>query len=316
MWYPSIPKIFNRMKITAFTFIFICGFLYSESLHSQFAPVGVLPMQYNPSFAGSAGNIRLVSNFSYGFRDYGDSDNRNETGASFSFDTFVPKIRSGIGIKSTGFLGTNQRGSENYKNNYGSISFIAAPKFSVKGKFTISPSFQFSYTEVYHEYTYGSDYLKINGFSGNAGILVNTSNYYFGFSIRVFQSEVPEQIHKEKLVSSFQFGYCFQKSENSRFSFTPQLAIPIVVYSDYDFQKPEYTLGFRYDHYLFGAYNYDEWYPSGFQLGWQKNGWRIMFCNVIKLGLGSHYPGYEGDLSLRYIFNQDKKSKHIIDSYY
>jgi hypothetical protein len=41
-----------------------------------------------------------------------------------------------------------------------------------------------------------------------------------------------------------------------------------------------------------------------------------MFCNVIKLGLGNHYPGYEGDLSLRYIFNQDKKSKHIIDSYY
>ena len=70
MWYRLIQTTFskqNTMQRTTFLFFVLLIMSLSQSAYCQYLPIGILPMEYNPSFAGSVGNSRLVNNFTLCF---------------------------------------------------------------------------------------------------------------------------------------------------------------------------------------------------------------------------------------------------------
>jgi hypothetical protein len=296
------------MKKIFISILFCTGIFYAESAFAQIPP-GVLPMQYNPSFAGTVGNSRIVSNISYHYQN--DSYSRKGYGLNLSYDNYLPKIRSGIGI--TANANGSTYGDDYYKTDQqsASISFIAAPKISLKGKYTISPSLQVSYIDLHTKYNSSHSYYEdkyLTGLVGTAGILFNATHYYIGYSIRIFNSYGLRYRYNDKIYSFLQFGYTFQKSADSKFSFTPQIVLPITGDSKYYLFWPAYTLGFRYDNYLLGVVsNYTLFIPTGIQLGWQNK--RLRLIASIDFS-----PGYQANISMRYIFNHDKKSRNILNN--
>jgi hypothetical protein len=126
-----------------------CGILLSFSCFAQFGnergtiPLGVLPMQYNGSFAGETGSARCSSNLGYTYYHPGSHFN-----TAISYDQFIPTIRTGIGV--TVGTGRMQSGETifNYSTKDKGISLAIAPKLSIKGKFTISPSLDFTYNAL------------------------------------------------------------------------------------------------------------------------------------------------------------------------
>ena len=68
----------------------LCTF---KSQAQGFPPLGALPMIYNGGFAGESGSQRMIISTSFV-----DSEMQNESLYSASFDAFIPKIRTGIGV--------------------------------------------------------------------------------------------------------------------------------------------------------------------------------------------------------------------------
>ena len=293
------------MKNLFITILFCAGIHNVQPAFSQISPIGALPMQYNPSFAGTVGNSRVATNISYHFQNKYYS--RKGYGLNLSYDNYFPKIRSGIGITAHANGSTNDDDYYITDQQSAGISFIIAPKISLKGKYTISPSLQVSYQNFFQNYNSWYQYYEdghSTGLVGTAGILFNASHYYIGYSIRIFNSCGLRYRYNDKIHSFLQFGYTFQKSENAKFSFTPQIALPITDESDYLLFWPAYNLSFRYQKYIIGLIGYD-YVPTGIQLGWQNNGWRLLLSN--------EFGGtYRANLSMRYIFNMDKKSLNIL----
>lgn len=278
--------------------IFLAGGMLLPTLaNSQNLPGGFPPLIYNSSFAGSVSNARICSNFRF---QYMQDENYKYSEYDFaaSYDAFFPGIRSGIGI--TAYKNKSISNQINFKSESRSIaiSLAIAPKISIKGKYTISPSLDINYNDEYQPWR---DVSLQNGFSSRAGVLFNATNYYIGYSVNLFQSKDLFHNYFSYFSSSLQMGYSFQKNQDSRFAFTPQLVLPI--YSNYKriVDWPLYNLGFRYDNYLFGAIGYTYFIPVGLQVGWQKKGWRILLSSIFA-------ANYNANLSLRYIFNQKDDS--------
>ena len=278
----------------------------SNPLFSQSPPLGVLPMRFNSSFAGSIGNSRLVSDFS--FQNKNDTYPSNGFGLNLSYDNYIPSIRSGIGITTSGYSSRSTYNEEKVKHQSANVTVVIAPKYSIKGKYTISPSLDFSYINIYSDvlsYYYPSwNYGTHTGISSRFGLLFNARNYYIGYSIRIFRSDGLKYLYRNYFSSILQVGFTFQKSENSKFSFTPQLALPITDDSDYLLFWPAYNLSFRFNKYIIGLIGY-YYIPNGIQLGWQNMGWRFLLSNEFG-------DTYRANLSMRYIFNHDKKSINIL----
>ena len=272
----------------------------SQSVYCQYLPIGVLPMEYNPSFAGSVGNSRIVSNFTY-IEPYSGSYSSRSGIYEFdlSYDNYFPALRSGIGIvtKVGRYNGTTSYNGIELKIWSTSTELAIAPKISINGKYTLSPSISLKYNRFfsYHTDTWHRSSVR---FYSKFGLLFNASHYYIGYAAEYHYG-------RSGLTTALQFGYTFQKSIDSKFSFTPQLALPIIIgpiYVDW----PSYNLSFRYGSIILGAISQFEYsYPTGFQVGWQNNGWRILFSNNFK-------DSYNAYLTLRYIFNHDKKSLYIL----
>lgn len=314
-------KKFSIVLITSFVLAFP-SIVFSQS----YLPVGIMPMEYNSSFAGSAGNARISSNTYY--RPLNDEYSQgSQFGFYASYDKFLPKLRSGIGFKTSGitssYSGSYFDSDSKSKGRVFNFSVILAPKISVKGKYTISPSLELGYNNNYRHSTWQDKGIFRNwkdtrsGFTSMASILFNASNYYFGYMARIYQDKRSYYSDSDEFdfYSAFQFGYSFQKSIDSKFSFTPQLVFPLVANSrSFEWYWPAYNLSFRYNHFIISAINqFNTSYPIGFQLGWQKNGWRILVSNEFKDV--SREDQYTANLSLRYVFNQDKKSIHILNTY-
>lgn len=324
------------MKKYCIVFILSTVIVFPTTVFSQYLPVGLMPMEYNSSFAGSAGNSRIYSNTYY--RPLSEEYSKgSQFGFYASYDKFLPKLRSGIGFKTSGIT-SSYSGSYYYSDAKSKLrvfnfSAIIAPKISIKGKYTISPSlelgynnnlFQFNYFQFIYDDQIGEriqgEHIQ-NRFSSRASILFNASNYYLGYMVRIYQSKRSYYSDSDDFdfYSAFQFGYSFQKSIVSKFSFTPQLVFPLVANSNsIEWYWPAYNLSFRYEHLIIGAINqFNIAYPIGFQLGWQKNGWRILLSNQFKdpYTNETNKVDYTANFSLRYIFNQDKKSIHILNAY-
>jgi hypothetical protein len=297
------------MKHLLVNCIFCISILHAYEVLSQNPPVGILPMQFNPSFAGSAGNARLISNFSYGsskkwgYKNYG---------SSLSYDNYFPKIRSGIGLTTN--ANTQQTTNGNYKNHLYDLSLIVAPKISIRGKYTISPSLQFTFNDYYYKYKNGPIDIQDAQrqlYQGGAGVLFNTTDYFIGYSLLIYQSEKLENNTLNYLFSAFQVGYVFRKDINSKFSFTPQIIIPLVSYLENYIDWPAYNLGFKYDNYTFGVVSeFQEWHPSGFLFAWQNENFRLILSNEFVR------KTYTGNISVRYLIAKKTKAKHIPDPVY
>jgi hypothetical protein len=283
-------------------------------------------MQFNPSFAGQVSGPRLSANTGYDHRKFryiiAPASTTKEYSLYTSYDQFIPAIRSGVGItagvggvdntfNSIGINNLNKRYDITERNTY--LSVALAPKISLKGKYTLSPSVEVAYNSLRSDRTdYSPDsgqiYREFNNleWQGRAGLLFNTSKLYIGYSVILFEHlRNPYTNTYLNLNSSFQsflqMGYTFQRSSASKFSFTPQLVLDISKYVNQSraplvLNLEAIMLNFRYRQFIGGLNN------QGIHLGWQTEKIRLMLTNSF--GFSSRrnsYSHYIGHLSVRYI---------------
>ena len=307
-----------------------CGIFLSFSCYGQFGlssniPLGVMPMEHNPSFAGQAGTPRLSTNFNYqGTGRLFLRDKHDLFSTHISFDHFVPAIASGIGI-STSYYGNN---SDFLEGGGYDISLAIAPKISIKGKYTLSPSIDISYGSLHSTYNFGRNYsyeliqdYEQEFIGSRVGILFNTNRYYIGLSFFAYNKNDHTiyyngirsnmNLNAKKHLGALQFGYSFQKSPESKFSFTPQIAINII---EDNYLPNERSIGpelyfnftFRYNKYIAGVSN------AGFHIGLQTEKLRLMLSNnfnLFQFGPNNQFfgDGPTSNLSLRYVFQKPDK---------
>lgn len=282
------------------TGIFLGGILLSNFSYSQDVPLGTLPMFYNSSFAGEADGGRFSTNFSLRRNSF-----YHTLGVQSSYDQFIPALRSGLGVSVGHF---NTFGSfSSYNNNHSTLGLAVAPKFSLKGKLTISPSLDFNY------FRQSSEINNAKGYATRVGILINSSKFFFGYSFdvfsnlkikNVFNSET-KQINRnifDDFNSSIQLGYTFQRSKESKFSFTPQILISVSTFDErFQVAPLKLMLNFRHSNFLWGVSD------DGLHVGWQTPRLRLMvFNNVQRLFIKSHIidPSSISALSFRYNFKK------------
>ncbi|QHT67950.1 hypothetical protein GXP67_15535 [Rhodocytophaga rosea] len=314
-------NVVTRIKVSL---IWVVTLLPVASFGQSAIPIGTMPLQYNSSFAGSNGDSRISSLIGYE-RYFQDSRATSYT-MSTTYDQFVPTIRSGIGITS-GFSALHVPASggwpdANPRNGY--ISLAIAPKFSIKGKYTISPSLNFGYSQSwnlrYGGYVDGVLVLRkvqAHTISSGAAILFNSNKYYIGYSVSLggknFFSDTTSSRTWDIIndYSSFlQLGYTFQRSSSSKFSFTPQLVLG--AYKDnyenrFRIRLEAFILNFRYQKFIWGLND------GGIHLGWQNDKLRFMWTN----GLGSlirnnDSRSYSTSLAFRYLIPSALEKKYTM----
>ncbi|MDO1449143.1 hypothetical protein Q0590_22895 [Rhodocytophaga aerolata] len=162
------------------TFVVLsAGILLSQPTFGQGwadIPLGAMPMQYNPSFAGQMGGPRISSSMGYDVLKFAYTAAPESRKRSYSlytsYDQFISAIRSGIGITA---------GVERDKNSFNSIdinnkhvrqdmtersrflSVAVAPKLSIHGKYTLSPSVDIAYATFRSHTIHYPDYPADSG---------------------------------------------------------------------------------------------------------------------------------------------------------
>jgi hypothetical protein len=279
---------------------------YRQQVLAQ--PLGALPMQYNGGFAGEADSPRLSSNvgFTSARWTYGKGYH-----LATSYDQFIPALRSGIGVSA------HYQRTDNayYTANWYGFTAAVAPKISLGGKWTLSPSLDLSYQagqSIVRDGLRGVN-VETEGWRSRAGLLFNTSKFYVGYSVAVidhlsirYANGVTKSGRPFRLTSYLQIGYTFQRSPESNFSFTPQLTLAIGSnhYSSFTYDDriginyfEAFHLNFRYKQFIWGVNN------TGVHVGWQSSRFRIMSSNTFGIG-GRNDGGYSGNVSLRYLFKE------------
>ena len=201
---------FHKIFIAGFIW---CGILLSLQSYGQREtfkiPLGAMPMQFNSSFAGETGAPRLSSIFTIANAGDGiDPHYERIYGINTSFDTYIPSLRSGLGI-TAGFEGVNSSLYDGGNTSF--LSLSAAPKFSFRGKYTLSPSVDISHytrkftNQQYPDNTFEKAELR-EFLRSRIGLLLNTQKFYVGYSINLTGN-----IRPDRFLSWAQAGYTFQK---------------------------------------------------------------------------------------------------------
>jgi hypothetical protein len=295
------------------TLLALLGWMQILSCMEQENPLGVMPMEYNPAFAGQMSNSRISSAIGYAFdRGFTTHSQEHFVRSSLSYDQFIPALRTGISL-TTG-LGWNQ---SDYSFNIRSqgLSLSIAPKFSIQGKYTVSSALEIGYGQnniMWPRYRTDRDSSfdkligKTYGISSKAGLLFNSNKLYLGYAIVLFRHTTGSSllIPVRGFNSYLQAGYTFHRSAQSAFSFTPQIVVQISSLS----QQPKVHVGveayiftFRYKHVIWGVNN------TGIHVGWQTEKLRLMLSNDVGIfNRNGNNTVYTGNLSFRYVFS----SKH------
>jgi hypothetical protein len=331
-----------RILCSLFATILFC----STQLRAQErVPIGALPTYYNGGFAGEAGvpRINAFTHLSYSIdRGYGGTIGPTNSGIVISADHFVKKIRSGVAFTAglDNFGGTSK----------GPLFSVAvSPKFSFKGKYTFAPFADLTYHRHHVRLSYypasvpspsnfPRDFI-VQNFGIRTGFLVNSARAYAGLTADVanYATDVLKMTERwrafENVRYTLQAGYTFQRTPDSKFSFTPQLALSLSRYSQYDSSKMErlrkniitlmdLNLMFRYSKFIAGINS------VGFVVGYQTEKFRIQFTNFYSrraregkgIDLSDHtrfnskpnydFPNtYNGNISVRYIFRKKESVK-------
>ncbi len=306
--------------------------------YSQLLPVGYIPMKHNGSFAGMSGQGRLTMNLNREF----NSSTYKKNGLYVSYDDFIERLSTGIALTTyhykyeqhyehSPFIDSASIDSDSlyfvdksHKGNY--IELAIAPKISVKGKYTISPSIKIKYGVGYDrlsrnevlEYDQGFNHVDITG-----GLTINTPKYYIGYAVRLFSkgganflpAYTPEWT--TSFYSVLEAGYSFhRKDENSKFSFTLQAAFHIAsnTITDNLQYKHDINLRFQYSQLIYGhSFTSISSFSSpqisshpGYQLlsylGWQKDNFR----GLVML---SFYDNVDIHLNFRFIIPHKDKNR-------
>lgn len=302
------------MKILKFIKPILCGaaILLPFACYAQWddnIPLGAMPMQFNSSFAGEAETLRLNTVFSYEHKD--NNRNINQAfGYHASLDRFIPAIRSGVGITVSRYsyqFKTRRSPDEDYnidnENDVFGLVAAIAPKFSIRGKYTLSPSLDFGYRRGNNQMNFAPQYSNINNsLESRVGLLFNTQKYYVGYSVYLIRhywySNVKPLNQDKGFTSYLQVGYTFQRKADSKFSFTPQLvgAITEDFYGQLRlFVLPNFT--FRYSHFIAGLNH------TGIHIGYQNDRLRLMLSG-IPWGYGGVGPFSSGNMAVRHIFKE------------
>ncbi|WMJ72357.1 type IX secretion system membrane protein PorP/SprF [Cytophagaceae bacterium ABcell3] len=272
--------------------------------------VGTIPSYYNPSFAGGADMPRLST---YSFIN----TSKNGLVANqhyLSYDQYISKIASGIGFN----LEYNNRNSVNLLdlskpdnfNTYYRAEMIIAPKISINGKWTISPSVSASVNHQHFRLDETPFNPSLLGDETNlhlgAGLLLNSKRFYLGYSIYHLPTAVRGgRYSTSPWTSMVQAGYTFQRSEEANFAFTPQLLW--IIRNEFTPTRNLFpagvSLNFRYKNILFGMGQTPEQSPC-IMIGYQSGRFRIMHMFVTHLDLEE--GSYAGSLSFRYLFGNPK----------
>lgn len=276
-------------------------------------PLGVLPTQYNGSFAGEAGSPRLntLAGVLYNRHYVGGY------GAYVAYDQFIPALRSGVGVAAG--HGRNRYGGERFSPGHEGggrgtyFSAAIAPKFSMGGKLTFSPSLDVLLNSVGTSFTrpqIGTQKSESTAIRSRVGLLLNTEKFYAGYSVLLLDriSTYREMDttswrtagRTEKFTSYWQFGYTFGRGTKSKFAFTPQLVFTTGTrrYSRRGyvlFAPTDFNLNFRYKKIIWGGN------MTGVHIGWQTDKLRIMLSDNLGYTRRDD-PGYAANIALRYIF--------------
>ena len=340
---PGLSHVKMLMGNTRLYVIIVAMFLSGFACKGQKLWINALPMGYNPSFAGSANSLRLASNSSMGLESYSNStSNSIQIQNTLSADKFVSAINSGLGVTfKYGYYVSKFKSLTSAKNFFFEESIVLAPKFSSKGRYTFSPSLQFTNFHEYGKYyniVYSTDqdysaqeiiYHKQH-YNLRAGLLFNTQKFFAGLSMVLLKKdeELPMVRNNPMYLMA---GYTFRKIENSDFSFSPVLLITnnkyyfngqgnFVVYDFYsDGIHMAYSPRFgEFSLNLYLALRYKK-FTTGFDLdrnfmaGFESKKCKIMLIQNLKcldniLGLTEEFVTfYSAQLSLRYIWADHTK---------
>jgi hypothetical protein len=324
---------FNKFFVALCVTVLYC----SHGLHAQRIPIGAIPTFYNGGFAGEAGALRIAS-FSHINGSYFSGETWMSGGTKISADQFLKKLRSGVAF-TAGYSGSK------FGSSFSASSTIA-PKFSFKGKYTFSPFLQVNVSTGEYHYDHDSraqgmplDFI-VRSLTANTGFLVNSEKAYFGASAHPFSYEhttLPQFADHTRFFSgmsyTFMGGYTFQRTPESEFSFTPQLAFSIARFRAIDPQTmamSRYTsislvdvnLVVRYKKLIGGINN------NGVMVGYQTGRFKVQFTNFYRSNPGygrsidfsgrTHFnttpiligsQGYFGSISLRYVFIKHESPK-------
>ncbi len=314
-------------KILAIAMAVFC----TTEIYSQSSLIGTLPMQFNPAFAGGAGCPRIgtsshvvIYNYKSPFSNFG-TYKYNRQNFAFSYDNFIPKINSGIGIQG-GYSRLAYNGWQTNNLDLTQDIFLGlsiAPKFSFKGKYTLSPAVEIKANFKNTNYEHFSQKWEPVKSSINPefrlGLAFNARKFYTGLSYHINGSLGNERggriygVNGNRFTSTspiwlVQLGYNFQKREDSKFSFSPQIVFARYNYQVEDIYKNAITtrsdlylnLIFRFKKVIWGT-TYGGYEGIKLIVGWQNKNIKIAYLHG-----GGLTANYNGEVSLRYIFNCKK----------
>lgn len=232
-------------------------FLYSQIW------LGSLPMHYNPSFAGSSDEIRISTYNAYQ-RVNAEQDNSEGIRGlqAISGDLFISKISTGIGLNFSYYSPSQMRFFVPTISHLFNAELVVAPKISIKGKFTISPSLSLSYYK--NTYNYSNSWLA----DGNRpdskidyrfGILLNNKRFFAGVAMELGPrvSKVDDFKATSQILSSsytiLHAGYAFKLDKDDNLSLTTQAVLQIPSYDFYLINLiPTANIIMRYKKWLSG----------------------------------------------------------------
>jgi hypothetical protein len=265
---------------------------YSQTYAPLNPPLGTLPMQFNGGFAGEAKDHRFVGGFGFS----GNRKIYSTTDYFASYDKFITKLRTGIGVTYNRYETASRSTFQGpISSNLQNLTIAISPKFSFKGKYTLAPFIDYTYTS----YTFrDSSNYSWNNNTWRAGLLLNTSKFFIGATAHPsFNAD------RNYLNVSLQAGYTFQKLPTSHFSFTPQAA---VMYNNITYNLIAYwNLMARYKKFIW-SFNGTNIEYAGFGAGIQFDNLRL-FANLnVRIAPPIYTNRLSTALTARYILKRAK----------
>jgi hypothetical protein len=306
--------------------------------------IGSLPMYYNPSFAGSTDKLRLSSYFSYRNVSFsrGDKDYLGHNG--ISADGFIPQISTGIGINLSYFSTRDAVHMYNAPGHSMEAELIAAPKISIKGKYTISPSISINYLMNNDRnglpiWDNQGGLYKSSRLHSRAGIMLQNKRFYLGYSTefenndlrsdydpfayfesrKSLRGDIPQKYYFN--YSSVQTGYSFCLSANENMSLTPQVLwffshgnasanqlAPNTL--NLTFRANKFLSGIGYNQVLAGRFYSIRNYTL--MLGYQSEKFRMMLTRDFQ-PIGTTELFNDFHLSLRYLIGSNNNNPSVAE---
>lgn len=336
LYQQGIKTGITKCRVFLLILLLNCSVTSNLSAQQLGGIIGLMPMQYNSSFAGNTGGTRISLLTQATKQNKLWSDKYG--GMAVSYDKFIPAIGSGLGVYVSGFSG---RGGYKEESSVSSSSFetgiVLAPKLSIRGKYTLSPSIALQYNHMNYmegessivnviydtisktynvEQKYNEYYLKTDLFKLSGSLLFNSQKFYAGIS---YHYPLNKRFESGKQMGRFyneyeqnnkfwylQTGYRFQKRDNSKFSFNPQLLLGWFYVDKLKYNEfiLDLNLTARYKKVIFGLAG---GMNSGLQalLGYQNDRFRITYSQNFLFTK----QFYMGELSLRYIIPSRKNVK-------